>query len=98
MGLLSAVRVPVVISAACALLLLSLWPAVADASAKPRGSAVSASRILGPSLGGTVRLRGGAAIYVPPDVMARRGRVTITRLPGGRYDMHISAPWNGQVA
>lgn len=70
---------------------------IAASQAEAKSSA-QASRTLGPSLGGTVRLKGGAAMYVPPGVMARRGRVTITKLPGGRFDMHISAPWNGQVS
>jgi hypothetical protein len=57
---------------------------------------VVAHKRLGPS-GGLLRLR-HAAIYVPPGVIQRRGRVTITQLPGGRIDFHISAPWGGNVA
>jgi len=76
-------------------LLIALIVALpAAASAAPR----NASKTLTATYGGTVRAAGGAALYVPPGVLLRRSRATITRLPGGRIDFHIAGPWAGRVA
>jgi hypothetical protein len=80
-------------------------PALAEASSADPGSAKAAAapkrrdvrKRLGPA-GGLVESRSGAAIYVPPGVMQRRGRVSIKHLKGGRINFHIAAPWRGTIA
>jgi len=70
-----------------------------NATARARAShTVTKARVLKPSVGGTVRLGDGAAIYVPAGVLIRKGRVSVSRLSSGRYRMHITSRWTGQVA
>lgn len=83
---------------------LPVGTASAEAAAKPTVSkapraarTVNVSRHFGRG-GGLLQSRSGAALYVPPDVMKRRGRVAITRLRGGRINFHIAAPWRGTIA
>lgn len=57
-----------------------------------------AYKVLGARNGGFVRTRRGAGLYIPPGALERSSLVTIVRLKGGRYDFHISGPWDGRVA
>jgi len=96
--------VTVVVSA-----LLATVPALAEASSgqtavdpgSSKAAATSKRRDVRKRLGrdgGLVESRSGAAIYVPPGVMQRGGRVSITHLKGGRIDFHVAAPWRGTIA
>lgn len=75
---------------------LSANAAERSSSHGKRHEVAEMSRFLSAAKGGTVRL-GRASIYVPPNVMLKRSKVSVTKLSHGRYDMHIAGPWSGSV-
>ena len=62
------------------------------------GGKLLAKRFIHSKVGGSVvALHATVRLVVPPNVMRRPGWVTISHLSGGRYDIHIWAPWKGRV-
>jgi hypothetical protein len=59
---------------------------------------VMVERYLHPKVGGYLHTRSGLSIFVPPGVMRKGGKVSISRVGRQSFDMHIAAPWHGTVA
>jgi hypothetical protein len=75
---------------------LLMFVSVIPATASARDHLLGTARLT-PSRGGTVTARDGWRLDVPPHVVRRSARGTITALSRGRVAITIHAPWHGAV-
>jgi hypothetical protein len=67
------------------------------APAVSAGQNVLAQKYLSAEKGGTVRAANGAALYVPRGVLRKNSWARISKLPAGRYNVHIYGTWKHKV-
>ncbi len=77
--------------------IVAMFSAIFVSAASARASERVLAQSYLPLQGGEIRAPGGWRLYVPPNTLARPGLASITTLGHGKVNVHIAAPWHGEV-